>query len=1056
MFTRTLTVLPLAILLFSKVPAQDTCRVHDWENPKIFDINKEEPYATLVPFPDVASALRLDRRQSPFYFSLDGPWKFHWVRSPADRPVDFYKDDYDLGRWDTIHVPSMWEFQGYGVPIYVNSDYEFPPPWNPPHVPHDYNPVGSYKRWFTVPNEWGGREIFIHFGAVKSAFYIWINGQKVGYSEDCKTPAEWDITNYLRQGENSVALEVHRWSDGTYLECQDMWRISGISRDVYLYSAPKVRIRDFFAKPDLGEDYRDGSLTVEVELKNDAPTLAAGRATLEMRLLDDQNRVVAQAAKEVDVRGKPRTSTVFTAPVINPKKWTAETPNLYSLVLHLKSDDGKNDEVASCKVGFRKVEIKAGRLLVNGVPIRIKGVNRHEHDGHTAHVLSDEVLMKDIMLLKQNNFNAVRTCHYPNDPRWYDLCDKFGIYLVDEANIESHGMGYGERSLAKNPEWKEAHLDRTMRMVERDKNHPSVIIWSLGNEAGNGPNFVATYDWIKRRDKTRPVQYERAQEESNTDIVCPMYSWSYLEAYGSRIHSRPLIMCEYAHSMGNSTGNFQDYWDLIERYPQLQGGFIWDWVDQGFIKVSATGEKYWAYGGDWGPKGTPSDQNFLCNGLVLPDRTPHPALREVKKVYQYVKIKPVVLSNDQFEILNKHDFTNLSQFDIRWEIVGDGKELANGVISRPDVAPHSARVVTLELPSITPEPGVEYFINFHTVTAGNEPFKEQGFEVAVDQYRLPVRAPVEKTKIEGLPALVLSQDETTATIGGTDFVVVFDKGTGSLSSYLFKGTRLIERGPTPNFWRPPTDNDFGNRMNEVSAVWRRVGGNRVLRNFDVRQIREGEIVVKASFDLPEVRSQFRAQYTILGSGDVIVRNDFVTTEGGLPEIPRFGVTMRLPKGFEAMEYLGRGPQENYCDRNSASLVGLYKSTVTDQYFPYISPQENGNKTDVRWAAFTSADGLGLIAVGMPLLSLSALHYTVEDLTQESRGSRHTIDLTKRDYVTLNLDYKQRGVGGDDSWGAKPHAQYCLYAKSYTYQFRLKPFTRGEDPAKLARQQFDLE
>jgi beta-galactosidase len=1056
MFTRTISMLSSAILFLSSLAAQDTCRVHDWENPKVFNINKEDPYATFVPFPDVASALRLDRRQSPFYSSLDGPWKFHWVRNPTDRPTDFYKDDYDVSGWDTIHVPSMWEFQGYGVPIYVNSDYEFPRPWNPPHVPHDYNPVGSYKRWFTISKEWDGREIFIHFGAVKSAFYIWINGRKVGYSQGCKTPAEWDITKYLRKGENSVALEVYRWSDGTYLECQDMWRISGISRDVYLYSAPKLRIRDFFARPDLDESYNDGNLTVDVELKNDVPGLQAGRATIEMQLLDNQNRVVAREAREIDVRGKATASALFTTALKNPKKWTGETPNLYSLVLYLKSADGKNEEVVSCKIGFRKVEIKAGQLLVNGVAIRIKGVDRHEHDGNTAHVLSDEVLLKDITLLKQNNINAVRTSHYPNDPRWYDLCDKFGIYLVDEANIESHGMGYGDRSLAKNTEWKEAHLDRAMRMVERDKNHPSVIIWSLGNEAGNGPNFVATYQWIKQRDTTRPVQYERAQEQANTDIVCPMYSWSYLESYGSRIHDRPLIMCEYAHSMGNSTGNFQDYWDLIEKYPQLQGGFIWDWVDQGFIKVSATGEKYWAYGGDWGPKGTPSDQNFLCNGLVLPDRTPHPALREVKKVYQYVKIKPVVLSANQFEILNKHDFMNLKQFDIRWEIVGDGKDIAGGVVARPDIGPHSKRMITLDLPSITPDPGVEYFINFHTVTAEDEPFKQKGFEVAVDQYPLPLRASVEKRKIAALPSLVLSEDQQTAGIHGSDFTIVFDKRTGILTSYLYKGTQLIELGPAPNFWRPPTDNDFGNEMSEISAVWRTAGGNTVLRTFDVKQISGGEIEVKASFDLPDVRSQFRAQYTVLGSGDVIVKNDFVTTQGGLPEIPRFGVTMRLPKQFEAMEYFGRGPQENYCDRNTSALVGLYRSTVTDQYFPYISPQENGNKTDVRWVAFTGENGIGLMAVGMPSLSMSALHYTVEDLTQESRGTRHTIDLTKRDFVTLNLDYKQRGVGGDDSWGAKPHAQYCLYAKSYTYRFRLRPFARGEDPVELGRQQFDLE
>lgn len=1041
------------ILLSSlTLSAQDTCRVHDWENPKVFNINKEEPYSTFVPFPDISSALNLDRPESPFYFSLNGTWKFKWVSRPDHRPVDFYKEDYDVSSWDDIRVPSMWEFQGYGIPIYVNSDYEFPGKPNPPHVPHDYNPVGSYKRAFTVPKEWEGREIFIHFGAVKSAFYIWINGQKVGYSQDSKTPAEWNITKYLRKGASTVALEVYRWCDGTYLECQDMWRISGISRDVYLYSTPRVRIRDFFVNADLDEDYRDGILYVDVEVKSHLtePT----KSQLEIQLLDDRQRLVAKEAKEVQTIGFGHASLSFHMSVKGVQKWSAETPYLYSLIVVLKRADGTIEEVTSCQTGFRKVEIKAGQLLINGVPIYLKGTNRHEHDGSTDHVLSDEVLLKDIMLLKQNNFNAVRTSHYPNDPRWYDLCDTYGIYLVDEANIESHGLGYGERSLAKNLEWKEAHLDRTIRMVERDKNHPSVIIWSLGNEAGNGPNFVATYEWIKQRDKTRPVQYERALEEANTDIVCPMYSWSYLESYGSRVRERPLIMCEYAHAMGNSTGNFQDYWDLIEKYPQLQGGFIWDWVDQGFVKVDEKGEKYWAYGGDWGPPGTPSDQNFLCNGLVLPDRTPHPALHEVKKVYQCVKIKPVMLSTDQFEIFNKHDFINLDRFEVRWEVVEDGKRIASGVVSRPEVPPRSSRIVTLGLSALKPKPGAEYFINFSTVMSEAEPFKPKGFEVATDQYPLPVRSEVPITRVSTLPPLQLSEDERTTTVQGKEFTITFDKPSGSMSSFLFKGSHLIERGPEPNFWRPPTDNDFGSKTHQTSAVWQKAGDNRVLRSFEVKKVSAGEVLVTVRFDLPDVRSEFRAEYRILGGGDILVANHFKTREANLPEIPRFGVKMRLPRGFEAMQYYGRGPHENYCDRNTSAHVGLYESTVSDQYFPYISPQENGNKTDVRWIAFTNEKGVGLMAVGRPLLSMSALHYTIEDLTQESRGSRHTVDLTKRDFVALNLDYMQRGVGGDDSWWAKPHAQYCLLAKSYSYEFRLRPLAKGDDPMRLSKQRFE--
>lgn len=1039
-------------VLQSFLQAQDTCRVHDWENPRVFNINKEEAYATFVPFPDVKSFLNLDARKSPYRYSLNGTWKFNWVNKPDDRPVGFYKDGFDVSRWKEIQVPSMWEFQGYGIPIYVNSDYEFPKPWLPPHVPHDYNPVGSYKRTFTIPEDWDGRQIFIHFGAVKSAFYIWINDEKVGYSEDSKLPAEWDVTKYLKKGENTVALEVYRWCDGTYLEAQDMWRISGISRDVYLYCTPKVRIRDFWAKADLDSEYRNGLLTVDVELKNHNLNLRSSAMDLTLQVLDENNRMVAQETKAAAMDGVEKVTMQFTATIDNPKRWSSETPALYSVVLELKG--AGLQEVAGCKIGFRKVEIKAGQLLVNGMPIRIKGTNRHEHDGTTAHVLSDAVLLKDIELMKQHNLNAVRTSHYPNDPRWYDLCDKYGIYLVDEANIESHGMGYGEKTLAKDLEFKEMHLERTTRMVERDKNHPSVIIWSLGNEAGNGPNFVSTYEWIKQRDPSRPVQYERAEEQANTDIVCPMYSWSYLERYGSRVNTRPLIMCEYAHAMGNSTGNLKDYWDLIERYPQLQGAFFWDWVDQGFVKTGPNGETYWAYGGDWGPPGTPSDQNFLCNGLVLPDRTPHPALAEVKKVLQYVKVKPLPVSANQFEITNKYDFINIERYDILWEISAEGKRIATGSIDKPSVPPHTSRIVAIEYAPMKREPGVEYFITFRTIIREPEPFKPKGYVIAMDQYPLGAPLPVTLTTTAVLPSLTVTEAGAMISVEGKDFRISFDKTSGILSSYQWKGTKLIQRGMEPNFWRPPTDNDFGNRMQVTSGVWKKAGENRVLTSFTSKKINGGEVKVTAVFDLPDVRSQFKVEYAVLGNGELVVGNHFITREGNLPELPRFGVKLQLPKDFEKMEYFGRGPQENYCDRKTAAHVGVYRSTVTEQYFPYVSPQENGNRTDVRWIAFTDEQGNGLMVVGMPLLSLSALHYTIEDLTQESRGTRHTIDLQKKDFVALNFDLKQRGVGGDDSWGAKPHAQYCLLGVSYSFQFRLSPVTRGDDLSVISRRKYE--
>lgn len=1050
--SKIFSIIPIFLIFFNLSFAQDSCLIHEWENPKIFKINTGEPHSTLIPYHDIESIM--GQKPSPFYLSLNGKWKFNWVPKPADRPIDFYKDDFDVSSWKEIDVPSNWEFQGYGVPIYVNIPYEWSPPWNPPHIPHDNNPVGSYKRWFTIPDGWEAREIFIHFAGVKSAFYIWINGQFVGYSEDAKTPAEWNITKYLKEGQNSLSLEVYRWSDGSYLECQDMWRISGIEREVFLYSTPKIRIRDFFIHSDLTDDYHDGRLKIDVELKNHIPNSDKKDLSLTMELWDRSGAILSEE-KPIDFGGKDSTAVKFEKFISHPTKWSAENPYLYYTFLYLKSTDSTISEAVACATGFRKVEIKHGQLLVNGTAVRIKGTNRHEHDEYNAHVLSDSLLLLDIKLLKQFNFNAVRTAHYPNDTRWYDLCDSYGIYVIDEANIESHGIGYGEKSLAKNPDFKEMHLNRTQNMVERDKNHPSVIIWSLGNEGGNGPNFEATYSWIKQRDSSRPVQYERAGEEWNTDIVCPMYAWDYLEGYGSQVHDRPLIMCEYSHAMGNSNGNFQDYWDLIEKYPQLQGGLIWDWVDQGFAKKTATGEKYWAYGGDWGPPETPSDQNFMCNGLVSPDRTPHPGIWEVKKAYQYVKIKPVTLSSNRFDIFNKYDFTNLLKFNINWEIVADGKQIAKGEVSKPDIEPHTSKIVELKFPIIKPKPGTEYFINFTTTTIENAQLIPKGHIVATDQYKLPIETQVQPIKISSWPSLKMKENDNSIEISGDKFSISFDKRSGTISNYVFNSIKLIEKGPELNFWRPPTDNDFGNEMPKISGVWRKAGENRILCRFEVKKLSEHSVEIFVDYDLPDVKSKFNASYTILVNGEVTVKNDFITNEPKFPEIPRFGVKMVLPKGFEQLEYYGRGPQENYCDRNTAANVGIYSSTVKDQYFPYVSPQENGNKTDIRWMAFRNED-IGLMVVGMPLLSISALHYAIEDLSQESRGSKHTIDLPKRDEIYVNIDLKQRGVGGDDSWWSKPHSQYCLLAQNYSYSFRFVPFSKNDNLMELSKKQFEKE
>lgn len=1026
--------------------------MNDWENPKMFDQNKELPYATMVPYPDVARAIQDQKDRSPFYQSLNGTWKFHWVTKPADRPVDFYKPDYDVSQWSEIAVPSNWEFQGYGIPIYVNIPYEFTTRPNPPYIPHDYNPVGSYKRTFTIPEIWKNREIFIHLGAVKSAFYIWVNGEKVGYSQDSKTPAEWNITRYLKPGVNDLALEVYRWSDGTYLECQDFWRISGIERDVYLYATPQLRIRDFFAVADLDQKYQHGKLAVTVDLKNHAAAVAVKPSKLTLRLRDQMQKEVVSAQRIVDLNQRADAQVLFEATLANPQKWSAETPYLYHLTLEICDPNQQITEVVGCKVGFRKVEIKNGNLLVNGVPILLKGVNRHEHDPITAHVIPEASMIRDIALMKQFNINAVRTCHYPNTPRWYELCDQYGLYLIDEANIESHGMGYEpNQTLGNNPDWKEAHLDRTRRMVERDKNHPSVIIWSLGNEAGDGINFQATSDWIHQCDRSRPVHYERAEQRAHTDIVCPMYARiEHLEEYGRQKQDRPLIMCEYAHSMGNSTGNLQDYWDVIEKYPSLQGAFIWDWVDQGYLKANDRGEKYWAFGGDYGPPSTPSDANFCCNGLVAPDRTPHPGLWEVKKVYQYVKFLPADLAHGQITLVNKYDFINLNQFDLYWEIQGHGTPVANGVIADLNLAPKQRQTYRLVWPAFESKPGVEYFLNLSLRTKTEQPLIPRGHAVAQEQFQLPHGLAAEISPLNTQPALRWEENVRAIRIQGPDFSLQFDKICGRLSSFVFNQIQLLERGPEPNFWRAPTDNDFGNGMPQRCSIWRFAGDHRTVDKIQVVQIQPGVITLDVDFTLTDVPAQYHSRYTVLGNGDILIDNSFTPTATvSLPEIPRLGLKLALPPTFGEIQWYGRGPHENYWDRKTGAQIGIYRGSVAEMTIPYVSPQEYGQRTDVRWVALRNTAGFGLLALGSPVLEFSALPYTAEDLTQRYRGSKHPPDVIKQNFVALNLDYLHTGVGGDDSWGARPHPQYTIAPKAYTFRFRLHPLRPTENPGEAA-------
>jgi beta-galactosidase len=1033
--------------------------VNDWENPDVVGRNKEPAHVTYIPYTDVSEALNNEPEQSPFYISLNGLWKFNWVRKPADRPANFYKDEFDVSQWEDIKVPASWELQGYGVPIYTDVDYPFPA--NPPTIPHDYNPVGSYRRSFTVPDAWKGRQVFLHFGGVKSAMYVWVNGSAVGYSQGSKTPAEFNITSCLRDGKNSLAVEVYRWSDGAYLEDQDYWKISGIERDVFLFSTPNVMIRDFFAVGDLDESCADGRLEVTIEVKN-YKKRTVEKYSVQIELFEQNNQPVFNhpLRKEIELDESGKAEVTFSQSVKNPMKWSAETPYLYSLVLSLLDDSGGTIETLGCKTGFRKVEIKGGQLLVNGFPIMIKGVNRHEHEPETGRVVSEEYMVRDIQLMKQFNINAVRTSHYPNVPRWYELCDQYGLYVVDEANIESHGMGYHpDRTLGNKPEWQKAHLERTVRMVERDKNHPSIIIWSLGNEAGDGVNFEATYAWIKKRDPSRPVQYEQAGIRPHTDIVCPMYRQiHHLEDFLSRgLGNRPLILCEYAHAMGNSVGNLQDYWNYFEKHRELQGGFIWDWVDQGLLKQTEDGEEFWAYGGDFGPPGTPSEKNFCINGLVFPDRKLHPHIWEVKKVYQYIKVFPVDLKTGQVEILNTYDFINLDLFEAKWTVMEGAEEIARGKLPTMDIPSHQSQVVTLSLPRIQPEPGAEYFLKLSFTLSEPTPLMAKGHEVAWEQFRLPVFKPVPQMETKKFSRLSLREKDKLIEIKGKRFTITFDKSSGELSSLVFENTELIQSGPTPNFWRAPTDNDFGWDMPRRLKIWKDAGSERIVESIIGKRLSAREVQVDVVSSLPAGESKYSTTYRIFGSGDIIIKNIFVPGSTELPEMPRFGMKMTLPVEFDHISWFGRGPHENYSDRKTGSPIGVYRGEVMDLYHPYIRPQENGNRTDVRWIALSNEKGIGLLAVGMPLLSFSAHHFREEDFDPGlEKQQRHTFHVKKRDLVSLKLDYRQMGVGGDTSWGerARPHPEHRLPAKEYSYSFRLRPFLKSEDtPMALSRQKY---
>lgn len=1029
-----------------------------WENPKVNEINRQRPRARFIPFANVEQARSEDKWKSPMIQSLNGMWKFHLAQNPAERPYWFFKDDFDTRNWDEIKVPSNWEREGYDYPIYVNIKY--PHEKTPPKIQEHYNPVGSYKRTFEIPSNWKDKEVILHFGAASSMLNVWVNEEYVGYSEDSKTPAEFNITKYLKSGENSLAVEIFRWCDGSYLEDQDFWRMSGMTRDVYLLARGQQQIQDFRVISGLDETYTDGNFSLDVDVMNLGEN--AGSTEIEVVLNDNGNEVASFSEKV----SSGKQNLPFQAQIPQVKKWSAEYPNLYELIITLKNADGIV-EVIRHEVGFRTVEIKDAKLLINGQYVYLKGANLHEHHDATGHVVNKETMLKDILTMKAHNLNAVRTSHYPQPELWYELCNKYGLYVIGEANIESHGMGYGEESLAKDPDWKEAHLYRTRNMFERDKNQPSIIIWSLGNEAGNGENFYATYDYLKSADQTRPVQYERAILEYNTDIFCPMYMRiEGMEKYAQSNPERPLIQCEYAHAMGNSVGNLQDYWDVIEKYDVLQGGFIWDWVDQGLLTTNEDGEEFWAYGGDFGPDTVPSDGNFCLNGLVNPDRGVKPHLLEVKKVYQYIGFEPADLKNGVINIKNKYAFRNLSNFSFTWEITGDGNVVKSGTLDEIEALPGEVVPANIDV-SLNAEPGVEYFLNLKAMLKNRDGLLEAGTELAAEQFKLPVFVPAGKVNRANFPAIAVDENDNSITVTGENFSVAFDKNAGAMSSYKKGETEFLESGPVPNFWRAPIDNDFGNNLHKRSRVWREAGKNRQVAAVSVNQKAGNVAEVEFKFNLVneagEKIADYNSVYTVYGSGDVVVNNHFKMTKDDLPEIVRMGMNLIMPRRFDQMAWLGRGPHESYWDRKTSAFVGLYEGSVADQYWAYLRPQENGNKTDVRWLAITDSNGNGLFFEGMPLLEVSAHHNLQEDFESVERSfnnqpgetpalNRHTTDVKPRDLTSVNVDYKQMGVGGDNSWGAWTHDQYRLTEKEYRYSFRMRAISTGENPTELAKQE----
>ena len=1017
MMKKTLLILAAAL---SGVLAAGAQTGREWQDPAVNEINRLPMRASF------AAGERL---------SLDGVWKFHWVRNASERPSGIGAVDYDDAAWGSMPVPGMWELNGYGDPVYVNIGYAWRGNFrnDPPYVPDAENHVGSYRRTFDIPASWGGKDIFLSIGSATSNVYVWVNGRFVGYSEDSKLAAQFDVTKFVKPGENLIALQMFRWSDGSYLEDQDFWRLSGIARGVELTARDKAHLQDVRITPALDGEYRDAQLRVELET-----TPRVKRVDLTLR--DAAGRSVATQSVRIS-GGKGD----YTFEVADPAKWTAETPNLYTLEMAV-SDGSRTTETVTETVGFRSVEIRDAQLLVNGQPILIKGADRHEMDPLGGYVVSRERMIEDIRIMKELNINAVRTCHYPDDPIWYDLCDRYGIYVLDEANVESHGMGYGDRTLAANPLFAKAHLERNMRMVLRDKNHPSVIIWSMGNEAGMGPNFEKCYEWIKNYDSSRPVHYERAvyykEDEGRpyTDIVCPMY-WDYeaCENYCKSNPRKPLIQCEYAHAMGNSMGGFDLYWDLVRKYPSYQGGFIWDYVDQALAHYEADGRVSFYYGGDFNNYDA-TDNSFNNNGVIAADRTYHPHAYEVQRQYQSVWTEPVDLAKGRVSVYNENFFIGLDNCELEWQVVADGRVVKTGRVTDLEVAPQERREYTLGFGEADfPSDASEVLVNVAYRLKSPEPLLDAGHAVARQQFVVREYDCTGQTGLAQTERPVqITRWERGTRVEGDRWELFFSRD-GFLSQYRVDGRELLAEGAAlrPQFWRAPTENDLGAGLDARFGVWK----SPVLKltQFDA-VTEEGVAVVTARYEMPQVKGVLTMTYRINGAGEVSVAEQLEAGDAEAPGMFRFGMTMAMPARYSEIVYYGRGAHENYCDRLSSADLGLYSQKVADQYHDeYVRPQESGTKSDLRWWSVVDSSGSGLVILSEAPFSASALPYATEALDVTNfPPQQHSGPLRSGDRTYVNFDLRQMGLGCINSWGELPEDQYMIPYGDYTFRFLLRP------------------